>query len=374
MEHVTFIGILGVVAIAACWGLAVMLFRVAPKGGPGRLLAWLMLCEGLALFTAGFPEFALGIGPEIYQGWLGPVSAMSHFLADVGMIAFYPPFLAAALVTRFTRPFSRRGVRIALVIVALLIWLGAIVPMALAGSDVGFNVLYCAVMLVFIYGFIASVDAWRRAEPGMARTRAGVFAIAFGLRDLCWGFVYGASFWMTATGTFSQEIQLYWDVKIVYALGSLLAVPLIAYGILSAHLFDIDLKIRWTLKQSTYAASVLAITFIVSEGIEMLVSAELGDAWGLVAAGIAVVLLKPLQAFAERVVSLVMPNTRDTLEYKNNRKIKVYEAAWSEAMIEGGVSNRERALLNHLRDSLGLSEEEARAIESGRESQPALAT
>jgi len=158
---------------------------------------------------------------------------------------------------------------------------------------------------------------------------------------------------------------LFWQVKIVYALGTLLAVPLIAYGILSTHLFDIDLKIRWTVKQFTYAASVLVITFVISEGVEMLVAAELGDAWGLVAAAIAVLLLKPLQAFAEWVVSLLMPNTLNTADYRHARKIQVYEAAFTEAQAEGGVSAKERALLNHLRDSLGLSEAETRVIEEG---------
>lgn len=365
MGQTTLIGVLGVFAVAACWSLAGLLFRVAPRGGPARLLAWLLIIEGLALFTAGFPEYALGIGDEVYEAmpWLGIVSGVSHFLADAGMLAFYPPFLAAALATPLTRPFSRRGPRIGLVLVAFLVWVGAIVPMALFGSGVGIGVIYVSVMLLFTYGFIASIDAWRRAEPGIAKTRAGVFAIAFGLRDLCWGFVYGASFWMTATGTFSPETALFWQVKVVYALGSLLAVPLIAYGILSAHLFDIDLKIRWTLKQSTYAASVLVITSVVSEGIEMLVAAELGDAWGLVAAAVAVLFLKPLQAFAERVVSALMPNTRNTAEYRASRKLLVYEEAVAEAHLDGGISDKERSLLVRLRDSLGISEGDAAAIE-----------
>lgn len=169
---------------------------------------------------------------------------------------------------------------------------------------------------------------------------------------------------MVATGTFSPEVALFWQVKIVYALGTLLAVPLIAHGILRAHLFDIDLKVRWILKQSTFAASVVIITFVVSEGIEMLVAAELGDAWGLVAAAVAVVLLKPLQAIAERVVTLLMPHTRNTDEYKDSRKLEVYEAAFSDAQVDGRVSDRERALFNHLRDSVGLSEDHTSIIEA----------
>lgn len=35
--------------------------------------------------------------------------------------------------------------------------------------------------------------------------------------------------------------------------------PLIAYGILRGQLFDIDLRIRWTIKQSTLAGAIVAI-------------------------------------------------------------------------------------------------------------------
>jgi hypothetical protein len=52
----------------------------------------------------------------------------------------------------------------------------------------------------------------------------------------------------------------------VYALGTLVSVPLIAYGILRTQLFDIDLRIRWTIKQSTFTATVVIIVFVLSEG------------------------------------------------------------------------------------------------------------
>ncbi len=254
--------------------------------------------------------------------------------------------------------------RISLIVIGLSMVIASVAWMALQESMFGVGIIYGSLMVLFLFGLIASLDAWYRAESGIGKTRAGLFAVAFGIRDVCWGFVYGASFYMAATGTFSPEVALFWQVKIIYALGTLLAVPLIAYGILRAHLFDIDLKVRWTLKQSTFAASVVIITFVVSEGIEMLVAAELGDAWGLVAAAVAVVLLKPLQAFAERVVTLLMPHTRNTDEYKDSRKLEVYEAAFSDAQVDGSVSDREHALLNHLRDSLGLSEDHTRIIEA----------
>jgi hypothetical protein len=143
----------------------------------------------------------------------------------------------------------------------------------------------------------------------------------------------------------------------------LLAVPLIAYGILRTQLFDIDLRIRWTIKQSTIAAAFVAIMFLVSEAAEQFLSAELGTLAGLLVATLIVFFLAPLQHFAERVANAAMPNTRETPEYVAFRKMQVYEAALAEAQQEGGISSKERALLVRLRDSLGISETDAEAIE-----------
>ena len=44
--------------------------------------------------------------------------------------------------------------------------------------------------------------------------------------------------------------------------------------------------------------------------------------------------------------------------------MQVYEAALIEAQHEAGISDRERALLNRLRDSLGIPEADALAMEN----------
>ena len=50
--------------------------------------------------------------------------------------------------------------------------------------------------------------------------------------------------------------------------------------------------------------------------------------------------------------------------------MQVYEAAIAEARLEGGISDKERALLNRLRDSLGISESDADAIEHDLSDRP----
>ncbi len=209
----------------------------------------------------------------------------------------------------------------------------------------GALVLY-VMMLMFVFGLVASIHAWHTARSGLARERAGIFAIAFGFRDLGWGLSYAIFAWLIWTQPEPiSATNLGLPGKIVYALGTLLAVPLIAYGILRAHLFDIDLRIRWTIKQSTLATVIVTLIFLISEGADRYLSAELGDIAGLLAAAIVVFFLAPLQRVAERVASAAMPNTENTPEYAAYRKMQVYEAAVSEALPDGNISDRERAVV-----------------------------
>ena len=367
MLNVQLIGILGLVAIAACWGLAVVLYRVGSGSSVARKLFILLVVEGLVLVTAGFPEFSSGLGWSFWNsfyeshpmGWF--FSGAVHHLSDVVMLSLYPPFLALALDTKLTRPFADKRVRIGLVIGAFVL----VLPVVVSPSPISVTLLYSTVTLLFIYALVASIHAWRTAKSGLARKRAGIFALAFGLRDLGWSLSYGIAAWLMWT---QQEVADMTDLrllgKLVYALGTLLAVPLIAYGILRAHLFDIDLRVRWTIKQSTLAASIVAIMFLLSEGAERLLSADLGNVGSLLVAALVVFALTPLQRFAERVATAAMPNTKNTPEYTSFRKMQVYEEALTEAQFDGGISEKERALLVRLRDTLGISESDAEGIEN----------
>ena len=231
---------------------------------------------------------------------------------------------------------------------------------------IGATILYLSLSVLFRFALVASIHAWRVAEPGIARTRAGVFATAFGLRDVCWGVVYAGSIWMIWQGTYMEqgtESSLALPIKLIYVLGTLAAVPIIGYGILRTQLFDIDLRIRWTIKQSTVGAAVVGIMFVLSESAEALLSEEFGTIGGITGAVLGLLLLSPIKRFAERVASKAMPNTQDTPEYVSKRKLQVYESALSEAWFDGGISDKERNLLTHLRESLGISTADADAIE-----------
>ncbi len=342
------------------WALAVLLFRVGTPGSVARKLALLLVFEGVTLGSSDAGLFVLASPDDIFRQypWFGNAQMIVHTLGDLGMFALYPPFLAVALQTKLTHPFANQRVRIALVGVAAVLFL----VVMLAPIVIGVSLLYLSLIAVFGFALMASIQAWQVAT-GAARSRALIFVLAFGFRDICWGFLYSASLWeIWSGGSYFLEGSIAFRF-IVYIFGTLVAVPLIAYGILRTQLFDIDLRIRWTIKQSTLAAAVVAIVFVVSEGASQFLSAELGNVTGLLAGAVVMFFLTPLQRFAERVATVAMPNTQNTPEYVTFRKMQVYEAAVAEAQQEGGISQKERALLVRLRDSLGVSASDAEAIE-----------
>jgi hypothetical protein len=360
------LGVLGVLAVLTCWSLAAMLFRVASANAVTRMLAYLLVVEGITLASNGYVDMLLTSAVRAqpgYASWLR-FEEVVHTLGDCAMLALYPPFLGMALKTNLTRRFADRPVRLGLAAAAAVLF----VAVFTTPLQVDATALYLSVAILFSFALVASILAWRGAETAAARSRARSFTIAFGFRDICWTIAYGGAIWLIFAGKYAitetrANDALVATLNAIYAVGTLLYVPLIAYGILRTHLFDIDLRVRWTIKQSTVAAAAVAIVYFVSEGASRLLSAELGSVAGLFAAALVVFFVAPLQRFADRVASAAMPNTVNTPEYAAFRKLQVYEAAVAEALQGEGIAQKERALLNRLRDSLGITAVDAATVE-----------
>ena len=367
MLQFSWTGSLALLALAMCWSLAATLFRVGAPGSVARMLSLLLVVEGVTLVSTGYLDLFLTEAARshpLYPAFFR-VEEIVHTLGDCAMLALYPAFLAAALQTRLTRPFADHRVRVALgvtaaVLCAIVLW----GPLKLGGT-----LLYVSLSILFAFALVASIQAWRSAT-GVARSRAGVFALAFGIRDILWGIVYGGATWFLWAGTYQVvDPEASGSFYVMYALGTLLAVPLIAYGILKTQLFDIDLRIRWTIRQSTVAAAFVTVFYLVTEGADRLLESELGSWIGMLASAMLIFFLAPLQRFAERVATIAMPNTQNTPEYAAYRKLQVYEAALQDAM-PGGISEKERALLNHLRSSLGIAKPDAATLEQDLQNRP----
>jgi len=354
-------GVYGLAAVAASWALAVLLYRVGTSGSVARKLSLLLAIEGFTLVTSS--PFDLLFVPAVLEASWYPVyfkgGFILHTLGDGAMLALYPPFLAAALRTNLTRPFGTTRIRIILAAISFVLF----IAIQFSRPEISATLLYLMLSSVFAFALVASIHAWHIAAPGGARDRARTFVFAFGFRDLCWGFIYLTGVWMISQGRYFEEPPRPDLINLIYTSGTMVAVPLIAYGILRPQLFDIDLRIRWTIKQSTLAAVFVTFIYLISEGADRFLSTELGNMAGLLASALVVFFLAPLQRFAERVASVAMPNTENTPEYAAFRKLQVYEEAVSEALHEGGISDKERSLLNRLRDTLAISPTDAETLE-----------
>src|SRR6185369_14624968 len=107
MLHADPLGILALVAVAMCWSLSLVLFRVGVRGSVARKLALVLVVEGVALVSSGLIEYLFTVPDDFYprNPRFAIAELMVHAVGDCVMLVLYPPFLAAALNTRWTRAF-----------------------------------------------------------------------------------------------------------------------------------------------------------------------------------------------------------------------------------------------------------------------------
>jgi hypothetical protein len=361
----------GIVAAVVAWLMAWFIYVATPN----RALAWrtaaLMFVEGAAVLTSGAGLALLATSSDAYRH-----AVLVHFGVDWLFVAIYLPFLARALDLRMLRFFKAPWVETALVLTGLA---GAISVVLVPGSYVGdvvaevggsaFRWLYAPgpvwsylggfLGLIFICGFLLSLVAWRRARAELSRRRARVFSLAFGIRALVWGGIYLLAAFASARltpGMFFLLLQL-------YALTLLAYVLLVSYGVLTTQLFDIDLKIRWTVRQSTVAAAFVAVFFFVSEGVQTFLSVQLGNFLGVAAAALLVFFIAPLRRVADRVADFAVPGARHSSDYEAFRKLQVYHAALEGVYSDNQVSVKERLVLQRLKDALDIADTDAERLE-----------
>lgn len=155
----------------------------------------------------------------------------------------------------------------------------------------------------------------------------------------------------------------------------LLALPLTAaYALMRHRLFDLEIKIRWTMEKSTIAAAFVAAFFVVSKGaqelLEGVVAAEPGG-WGglapvvgIVGASFTVFALHPLERFAQRLARRALPRAKPITEMSRSERLALYREQVELSWLDGRMERKERLQLDGLRAQLGLSTAESVAIEA----------
>ncbi|HVL47778.1 MAG TPA: hypothetical protein VM889_04395 [Candidatus Thermoplasmatota archaeon] len=141
-----------------------------------------------------------------------------------------------------------------------------------------------------------------------------------------------------------------------------IAVAILAYAVVRSQLLGLDLKVRWTVKQSTVAGAFLGVFFVVSESAAAFFQGALGDYVGIVAAGALVFGLAPLQRLGDRIADRAVP-LHASATGAAGRKREMYSNALALAWRDGTLSPVEMRHLLDVREMLGLTSEEAAEIE-----------
>lgn len=218
------------------------------------------------------------------------------------------------------------------------------------------------VLILSALALLASIHAFRVTPAGPARERARAFMYAFGARDLL--FLLGIVLNYSSGAFGSAEEGVLSLSAVLNALGTLVYVPLLAYGILKTQLFDLDLKLKVGISRGTVVTFALIVVLGAAKVAEFYLSRTFGFIAGGVAAGTMLVVTPRLNKIGDKVANAALPQVQPTPAYLQFKKLEVYRAAVEATQETGGIDERERATLERLRTKLGLSPDDAAALEA----------
>jgi uncharacterized protein (DUF697 family) len=359
-----FLGFAGSAVVAA------LIYFSRPRQSTNRRLALVLFVQGLYFLSRGLGRLADPQSSSAAYAWL---TASSVAFAPVPFL--YLHFLAT-LETTIVRPLRTRLGRALMLAGGIASTLLALLRPGLFIREVFRDVLSTWVSrlgpwwiprtvfesAIFVFGLLVALATVLQAPRGtIARKRAKAYAIAFAVNDLL---VLIRFLVVSPVAQFSEDPLLLNIAVIAPGLTSAVFSILLGYGILRTQLFDIDLKIKRTIRQGTVSAIFITVFFAVSEGTQTLVANETQSAViGIVAASALVFVLAPLQGFAERVANMAMPGVSATAEYLTFRKFEVYKEALETILRDGEVTTRERAVLAGLQRKLGIHAKDAATLE-----------
>lgn len=362
------------------WVVAALAYATAPRRAVNRLLALVLFFEGAGLGLGGVLGFSLTA-----REWFVASTILGN-MCIAALVPLYPAFLGVALDTPLVRPFRPRGAQAALLATAVLFaaTYAAAPGLFIAGvraDPAGVStwsydatrlddLVTFAFGLVSVFGLVAAISAWRRAAAGtLARLRARSFVMAFGIRDGYFAFLVLVVVPIFAAIRPEGELRTPEQILAAKAAYLLLMASLAAYyaflarGIFRGRILDIDVKIRWTVKQSTVAGVFVGVFLVVAQLAQNLLSESLGWAVGGLAAGLLLFALAPVQRLAERVASAALPGVRSVGEMSPDERRAVYRDTARLAWSDGTLSMDERQLLEGLRARLGITPDDALRLE-----------
>lgn len=344
-----------IVAIAA----VALLLRADATRAANRRLAAVIVLEAMMLkgLDAALP---------FLQPWITEGVGEIVFVVVASLLGVSYLRLLSLLDVRALRPFDGRVGAICLVAVPLAFAtidavLQAVFPRSnpdsISGPLMGVNVVLGSVV-----GLIVAAISYRRSvADSEARARAWAFVRAFGARDIIWLLVFVFEI-MGETRVGSVTGAALGDLLI--SVNLLVYVPLVVYGVLQTQLFDIDARVRWTIQRGTVASIVIAAFFVLEKLVENVTSRSGAWLMGSILAGLLVFLAPRLNRLADKIAGHAAKPAGESSDLARFRRFDAYRDAYLSMREAGAITPKDRDALARLRARLGISEDDAAALEA----------
>lgn len=138
----------------------------------------------------------------------------------------------------------------------------------------------------------------------------------------------------------------------------------IAYVVLRHHLLDIDAGVRWTMSGGVVASAFVATFFVVTEFLAYFLGRQAENAYiGIVATGGLLFVLAPLKRLGDRVAKAALPGALPVDERSLDERLALLAEQTRIAWEDGVLSPKERRMLEHARERLGVSDADAMRLE-----------
>jgi hypothetical protein len=352
-------GFTSIAATIISLGFAYFLWAKAVSTPVTRRFIVLLIIEIVTALTSGSGLYMLFNGnlPRDMSFFLD----ITHHLGDFLVLVLYPIFVAYALPIKFLKPLTTPAGRYTLYTIGLILCvLFMLIHFSIIETDIQAEqidmLLYLVLVIMFVAMFAISLVGVKLAKTKLAKERAIAFVCALGFRDLAWATVYLSAITGWAEKAPVLISQLYIGPTLIY-------IPIMAYGILKLQMLDIEIRLKTTIKNSVLASTFVVLFYVITEGANNLLSDQLGGLIGFAASALLTLFLTPLHRWAERFSSKLVDGDIETTSYPASRSLEIYSAAVEEAMAYGEITKGHISLLDRLKETLQVSQDDATRLE-----------
>lgn len=365
MEALTAIILVRTVTAAVTLGLAVASVRARPRAIENRLVALLLVLIGATMATTPIRHlFPPSFEREMWSAALFrtlPVAALGPAVALAGT-------MRVPLALPFARPVGQWVALAAggAILVWGLVFPGWMITMRPTGGG-GWTAAFLpqvapviGVMTVLVSAYVAAVSLQamlRAPRRTLERARAMTVLVAITLLTAPLGL---NALTMLVLDEIDPALHIAYMDRMFPLFGSLfsfialLAVCTLVWGMLRVDLYDVDLRVKWSIRRGTVGAVFIAAFFVVAQLVQGFFSDSLGWAVGGVFAGLLLFALRPIERFAARFADAAMPSVEDTPEWRAKRRAEIYATAVRLALADRRISREEETHLADLATELGL--------------------